>query len=184
MDTVDCIFCAIAAKQAPASVVFEDEVCLAFMDLYPMVPGHLLVVPKTHAASLSELDEATGMHLFRIAQRMAAAVRGSGLRCEGINLFLPDGEAAGSDALQIPCLIGEVHRRPRERDRHVGIQLQCRAGLRCGEEREEHVAVRFEREDPGRSGGGKVANATLDVGIVGMEREVEVPLRILHDEAA
>ena len=73
MDTVDCIFCAIAARQAPASVVFEDDVCLAFMDLYPMVPGHLLVVPKTHAANLSELDEATGMHLFRIAQRMAAA---------------------------------------------------------------------------------------------------------------
>ena len=101
MDTVDCIFCAIAAKQAPASVVFEDEVCLAFMDLYPMVPGHLLVVPKTHAANLSELDEATGMHLFRIAQRMAGAFRGSGLRCEGINLFLADGEAAGQDVFHV-----------------------------------------------------------------------------------
>ncbi len=101
MDTVDCIFCAIAARQAPASVVFEDDVCLAFMDLYPMVPGHLLVVPKTHAANLSELDEATGMHLFRIAQRMAAAVRGSGLRCEGINIFLADGEAAGQDVFHV-----------------------------------------------------------------------------------
>ena len=101
MDTVDCIFCAIAAKQAPASVVFEDDVCLAFMDLYPMVPGHLLVVPKMHAANLAELDEVTGMHVFRIAQRMAAAVRGSGLRCEGINLFLADGEAAGQDVFHV-----------------------------------------------------------------------------------
>lgn len=101
MDTVDCIFCAIAARQAPASVVFEDEVCLAFMDLYPMVPGHLLVVPKTHAANLSELDEPTGMHLFRIAQRMAGALRSSGLRCEGINLFLADGEAAGQDVFHV-----------------------------------------------------------------------------------
>jgi histidine triad (HIT) family protein len=101
VDTVDCIFCAIVARQAPSSVVFEDDVCLAFMDLYPMVPGHLLVVPKTHAANLSELDEATGMHLFRIAQRMAAAVRGSGLHCEGINLFLADGEAAGQDVFHV-----------------------------------------------------------------------------------
>ena len=101
MNTVDCIFCAIATRQAPASVVFEDDICLVFMDLYPMVPGHLLVVPKTHAANLSELDEATGMHLFRIAQRMAAALRGSGLRCEGINLFLADGEAAGQDVFHV-----------------------------------------------------------------------------------
>ena len=101
MDTVDCIFCAISTRQASASVVFEDNVCLAFMDLYPMVPGHLLVVPKMHAANLSELDEVTGMHVFRIAQRMAAAVRGSGLRCEGINLFLAEGEAAGQDVFHV-----------------------------------------------------------------------------------
>ena len=101
MDTVDCIFCSITARQAPARVVFEDDVCLAFMDLFPMVPGHLLVVPKTHASNLSELDEATGMHLFRIAQRMAGALRGSGLRCEGINLFLADGDAAGQDVFHV-----------------------------------------------------------------------------------
>ena len=96
-----CIFCTIVDATIPASVVYEDEFCLAFMDIYPITPGHLLVVPKAHAANLAELDEATGMHLFRIAQRLAAALRRSGFRCEGINLFLADGEAAGQDVFHV-----------------------------------------------------------------------------------
>lgn len=97
----DCIFCHIVAGNAPASVVYEDELCLIFMDLYPAVPGHLLVAPKVHCPNLAELDEATGMHLFAVAQRMAAALRRSDLRCEGINLFLADGEAAGQDVFHV-----------------------------------------------------------------------------------
>lgn len=74
---------------------------IAIMDLHPVNAGHVLVIPKKHAASLAEMDEQTGMHVFRIAQRTAAAIRESGLKCEGINLFLADGEAAFQEVFHI-----------------------------------------------------------------------------------
>ena len=71
------------------------------MDISPVNPGHLLVVPRVHAASLADLDEETGAHAFVVAMRMAAAVRASGVRCEGVNLVLADGEAAFQDVLHV-----------------------------------------------------------------------------------
>jgi len=67
---------------------------LGLLTIEPINPGHAMVIPKRHVASLAELDEETGRHLWTIAQRTAAAIRASGVRCEGINLFLADGEAA------------------------------------------------------------------------------------------
>ncbi len=96
-----CVFCAIRDGAAPASVVHEDEVALAFMDIHPINDGHVLVVPREHAASLAELDPEAGAHLFRVAQRLAGRLRESGLRCEGVNLFLADGEAAGQDVFHV-----------------------------------------------------------------------------------
>jgi histidine triad (HIT) family protein len=90
----DCIFCAILAGEQPASVVYQDDLCTAFMDARPVNPGHTLVVPNAHAASLAELDPETGGRMFRVAQRIAAALRRSTVRCEGVNLFLADGEVA------------------------------------------------------------------------------------------
>lgn|SRR5690606_11941373 len=89
-----CIFCAIAARQAEASVVYEDETVVVFMDLNPVTPGHILVVPRSHAVGLEDLDEATGVHVWSVGHKMARALRRSPLRCEGINLLLCDGEAA------------------------------------------------------------------------------------------
>jgi histidine triad (HIT) family protein len=64
------------------------------MDIQPVNPGHLLVVPIRHAASLADLKEEEGAQMFRVAQRLAAALRQSGVKCEGVNLLLADGEAA------------------------------------------------------------------------------------------
>lgn len=89
-----CIFCAIAARRAEASVVYEDETVVAFMDLNPVTPGHLLVVPRTHAAGLDDLDRGTSAHVWSVGHDMARALRRSPLRCDGINLLLCDGEAA------------------------------------------------------------------------------------------
>ena len=89
-----CVFCDIVEGSAPASVVYQDDVAVAFMSIGPVNPGHLMVVPRRHASALADLDETTGAHLFRVTMRMAGAIRRSGVRCEGINLFLADGEAA------------------------------------------------------------------------------------------
>ncbi len=64
------------------------------MDIGPVTPGHFLVVPRRHVPNLAGLDVPTGQHLFAVTMRLAAALRRSGLRCEGVNLFLADGAAA------------------------------------------------------------------------------------------
>lgn len=92
----DCIFCKIVAGEASSSMVFEDNACVAFLDVAPIRPGHTLVVPKDHAPRLLELDPEVGARLFRTGQKVAAALYGS-LVCDGVNVFLADGAAAGQD---------------------------------------------------------------------------------------
>lgn len=96
-----CVFCEIVAHRSPASVVYRDDRCIAFMDIQPVTPGHLLVIPVAHATYLADLDAEIGRHLFAVAQRLASGLRASGLRAEGVNLFLADGEAAGQEVFHV-----------------------------------------------------------------------------------
>lgn len=93
----ECIFCAIVGGRADVSRIYEDDACLAFLDINPVTSGHLLVIPKQHHVGLGDLPTEVGAGMFRIAHRLAGALRGSGLRCEGVNLFLADGEPAGQE---------------------------------------------------------------------------------------
>jgi len=96
-----CIFCQIVSGALPASLVHRDERCTAFLDIRPINDGHVLVVPNRHAAFLSELDPEDGAHGFRVAQKLAAALRASGLRCDGVNLLLSDGRAAMQEVFHV-----------------------------------------------------------------------------------
>lgn len=96
-----CIFCEIARGNADAAIVFQDDLTTAFLDIQPVNPGHVLIIPNVHVAYLAELSEETGAHIFRTAQRVAAAIRASGLKCEGINFFLADGEAAMQEVFHV-----------------------------------------------------------------------------------
>ena len=89
-----CIFCAIAARQHEASLVYEDEIVVAFMDRYPVTPGHVLVVPRQHVVGLEDLDGPTGAAVWSVGHRIARALRRSSLDCEGINVLVCDGEVA------------------------------------------------------------------------------------------
>jgi histidine triad (HIT) family protein len=75
MSTTDCLFCKIVAGQIPADRVYEDEQILAFKDIHPQAPIHLLIVPKTHIATLNDFAadqvELAG-RLLLTAQRLAA----------------------------------------------------------------------------------------------------------------
>jgi histidine triad (HIT) family protein len=98
---MDCIFCDILAGRADVSWVYRDEQVAAFMDIQPVNAGHVLVVPNQHAAALPELDPETGAQMFRVGQRLAGALRRSGLPCEGVNFFVADGEAAGQEIFHV-----------------------------------------------------------------------------------
>jgi len=91
-----CVFCAIAQGRQPASIVADEGDVLAFCDIQPVAPGHLLVVPRAHAEGLADLPDADGRAMWSMAQRLARAVRRA-VRCDGVNLFLADGAAAGQE---------------------------------------------------------------------------------------
>ena len=96
-----CVFCEIIAGRAESSLVYQDEHVIAFMDIQPLTPGHLLAVPRSHADYLEDLDEDLGAHLFRAGHRLARALRRSGLPCDRVNLFLADGEAAFQEVFHV-----------------------------------------------------------------------------------
>ena len=98
---MSCVFCDIVAGHAPASILFQDERTIAFLDHRPVTPGHMLVVPRRHAAFLADLDPEDGAQLFRVGLRSAAALRASSLRCEGVNFHLADGEVAGQEVFHV-----------------------------------------------------------------------------------
>jgi histidine triad (HIT) family protein len=89
-----CIFCEILAGRSEGSFVYRDETVAAFMTIGAVNPGHTMVVPIRHADSLADLDPEVGGAMFRLAMRVAAAIRESGLRCDGVDFFLADGRAA------------------------------------------------------------------------------------------
>jgi histidine triad (HIT) family protein len=69
-----CIFCKIVAREIPSQIVFEDESSIAFLDITPLFPGHLLLAPKRHAATLTDLPAGTVGPLFSNAQMLTRAV--------------------------------------------------------------------------------------------------------------
>ena len=73
---MDCIFCKIIAGDIPSTKVYEDETVLAFRDINPMAPTHILVIPKAHIASVNELtgeNSAVVSHIFEVIPKIAAA---------------------------------------------------------------------------------------------------------------
>jgi histidine triad (HIT) family protein len=101
VDLETCVFCELVASRRPISVIDETEDVLAFMDIQPVNPGHVRIIPKRHAAYLGDLEPALGGHIFAMGMRVAAALRMCGVRCEGVNLLLADGEAAGQEVFHV-----------------------------------------------------------------------------------
>ena len=134
----DCIFCHIIECTASSSIVYTDEKVAAFMDIQPVNPGHVLIIPKTHAAKLSELDEEIGGHMFRVAMRIAEALRQSGVKCEGINFFLADGEAASQDIFHV-----HLHVIPRFRGDGFQVKAGPNYGLRPERKRLDEIAEKI-----------------------------------------
>lgn len=70
----DCIFCKIAAGEIPSTKVYEDDLCLAFRDLNPQAPTHILVIPKDHIQSVDEINESNEAvvgHIFSVIAKVA-----------------------------------------------------------------------------------------------------------------
>jgi histidine triad (HIT) family protein len=90
----DCLFCKIASKEIPALTVYEDDAVIAFLDIKPVVPGHVLVVPKVHSAGLHDAAPETLDRLGRAMQRIAIGIQ-KALEVDGFNIEQNNGAVAG-----------------------------------------------------------------------------------------
>ena len=137
----DCIFCRIAAGKAPASVVYENELVIAFMDISQANPGHVLVAPKRHVRDIYGLDEELAAEVMRVAVRVAKAVKRQ-IKPDGLNL-LQANERAGLQSVfhfhlhVLPRFWGDEidvrwpHHPAQPRARLDELAALIRAGLEC-----------------------------------------------------
>ena len=96
----DCVFCAIAAGEIPCFKVYEDDFALAYLDINPFAKGHTLVIPKAHAADITEIGEDALKELVVRVKRIAAHLKDA-LGCDGFHVLQNNGAAAGQTVRHI-----------------------------------------------------------------------------------
>lgn len=92
---MECIFCKIINKEIPSSVVYEDEKILAFNDIDPMAPIHVLVVPKIHVSSLNEMKDNEFEYLKYAFSKIPEIAENLGIKESGYRTIINTGENAG-----------------------------------------------------------------------------------------
>ncbi|MBK7580635.1 MAG: histidine triad nucleotide-binding protein [Myxococcales bacterium] len=96
-----CLFCKIAAGEIPATLVHEDPRALAFRDINPVAPTHVLVIPRTHISTINDVEpehEADMGHLFRVA---AIVAKSEGLAESGYRVVMNCGAGAGQSVFHV-----------------------------------------------------------------------------------
>ena len=112
---MDCIFCKIVAGEIPAIKVLDDEHVIAFMDINPATPGHVLVIPRRHAENIFEIPESDLAALMSGVKKCASAVRDA-LNAGGVTIIQLNGKA--SDQI-IPHI--HVHVMPRQKNDGLSV---------------------------------------------------------------
>jgi histidine triad (HIT) family protein len=92
---MDCIFCQIIAGKIPSEIIYQDEEMLAFRDINPQAPTHLLIIPKKHIPSLAQLSEAESSLLGRMAAVANQLAKEEGISETGYRLVINYGEWGG-----------------------------------------------------------------------------------------
>jgi histidine triad (HIT) family protein len=95
-----CIFCKIVRKQAPASIVYEDEVVMVFLDLRPLNIGHTLVIPKAHYVDIFDIPEKELSQVHKVAKQVSFAIK-KATNADGISIIQQSGKAAGQDIFHL-----------------------------------------------------------------------------------
>ncbi|MFH0948930.1 MAG: HIT family protein [Candidatus Aenigmatarchaeota archaeon] len=98
---MDCIFCGIANGSVPSRKIYEDDDILAFLDINPANPGHVLVMPKKHIVSIYDADDETLKKLIVVVKDLATKIK-EVLGADGMNIMQNNGRDAGQ-------LVGHIH---------------------------------------------------------------------------
>jgi len=105
-----CIFCQIASGRAPASVVYEDDLVMAFMDLNQPNPYKVLLIPREHRETIYDLDDDLAAAIFQATAKIARAIRAASA-CDGLKIIQSNGLAAQQDVFHF-----HLHLLPRYRN--------------------------------------------------------------------
>jgi histidine triad (HIT) family protein len=112
-----CPFCDLIRGAGEVSMCYEDSDVVAFLDIQPVNPGHLLVAPRAHHESLADVPHSLAMHLFEVAMELAPVVK-QVAGADGLNVVVNSGAAAGQDVFHY-----HVHVIPRRADDGFDIPL-------------------------------------------------------------
>lgn len=115
MKDENCIFCKILAGEIPATTVYEDDDFKAILDVNPAARGHVIILPKNHAANIYELPDEDASKIMVVAKKIATAIE-KAYHCDGVNILQNNGEAAGQTVFHL-----HVHVIPRFKGDTVNI---------------------------------------------------------------
>jgi histidine triad (HIT) family protein len=97
----DCLFCGIADGKIKANVVYQDESVLAFKDIAPKAPVHILIIPRNHIVSVLDIDESEGEMIGRIFQIVGRLAREQGIAESGFRVVVNSGADAGQSVFHL-----------------------------------------------------------------------------------
>ncbi len=93
-ETPKCIFCGIIDGSVGSAKIYEDELVICVLDIFPATKGHLLVIPKKHVSVSTQLDDTTTAHVFAFANKISSILFDA-MGAQGTNIFLANGQVAG-----------------------------------------------------------------------------------------
>lgn len=94
----NCIFCKIANKEIPGKIIYEDDMCISFLDLSQTTDGHTLVIPKKHYKNILEVDDEVLGHLIKVTKKLANQIV-TNLNASGVNILTNANEVAGQTVM-------------------------------------------------------------------------------------
>jgi len=97
----DCLFCKIVAKEIPGKIVLENEHVVAFRDIHPAAPTHVLVVPRKHVLSLAEASDDDAMLLGRLMLAARDVAKQEGLSEKGFRIAINNGAGVGQSVFHL-----------------------------------------------------------------------------------
>lgn len=112
---MDCLFCKIIKGEIPSAKVYEDDELIAFLDIKPVNPGHVLIIPKQHFASMVETPEALAGSMMALVPSLGKAVM-QAAAAKGFNVAVNNGRVAGQ-------LVDHVHLHIMPRHEQDGYEL-------------------------------------------------------------
>jgi histidine triad (HIT) family protein len=95
-----CIFCKIVRGEAPASIVYEDEAVMVFLDKRPLNLGHTLVIPKAHYVDIFDIPETLLHKVHKVAKQVSPVIK-KATNADGISIIQQNGKAAGQDIFHL-----------------------------------------------------------------------------------